>query len=386
MRITENILMAVKNLRNSKVRSFLTMLGIIIGIGAVITIVSLGEGAKQQINRQIAEMGSNLVLVTPGRGSTNRITNDTVTLLQDSVESIRALAPVVMGSVLAESSQNSVTTSVIGCTPEYATVRNYRVALGQFIGQAEYRERLKVAVIGPELATELYPGSNPIGETIKIDGVRLEIIGVLAVKGNNGDNVVIMPLTTAQDRIFGNYNLSEISLQVENAAQVQETVDRVKQVLLKELQEEDLFRVSNMAEMLDRGREMMKVMTLLLTSIAGISLLVGGIGIMNIMLVSVSERIREIGIRKAIGAQPEEILTLFMFEAVILSITGGLIGIICGSTLALVIGKLIGWVVTISASAVGTAFTFSLLVGLFFGVYPAYKASRLNPIEALRHE
>ncbi|HYH04894.1 MAG TPA: ABC transporter permease, partial [Bacillota bacterium] len=211
MKITENIFMAVKNLRNNKARSFLTMLGIIIGVGAVITMVSLGEGAKQQITQQIAQIGSNLIMVTPGRNGNNAITNDTVDLLRDSVEHVRAVAPVVRGAVVAETQENSIDTALIGCTPEYAAVRNYQVAFGQFIGVDEYKDRRKVAVIGAELATELYPGINPIGETIKVDGVRLEIIGVLAEKGQGGfgnaDNVVMLPLTTAQDRIFGNRNI-----------------------------------------------------------------------------------------------------------------------------------------------------------------------------------
>lgn len=390
MKITENIFMAVKNLRNNKARSFLTMLGIIIGVGAVITMVSLGEGARRQITQQISQMGSNLIMVTPGRNGNNAINNDIVTLLQESVDHVRAIAPVVRGSVLAEAQDNSMDTAVIGCTPEYAVVRNYQVAFGQFIGTEDYKDRRKVAVIGAELAAELYPGINPIGETIKVDGVRLEIIGILAQKGQGGfdntDNVIMLPLTTAQDRIFGNKNISEISLEVTDAARVNETYQRVKEVLLEELEDEDLYHVNNMAEMLSAAQNMMRIMTLLLAGIAGISLLVGGIGIMNIMLVSVTERIREIGIRKAIGAQPEEILTMFMIEAVTLSIIGGLAGIIWGGALALVIGRIIGWSITVSFSAVSIAFTFSLLVGLFFGVYPAYKASGLNPIEALRHE
>ena len=247
-----------------------------------------------------------------------------------------------------------------------------------------------MAVIGSYLANELFPGMNPIGEELKVGGVRLEVIGVLTEKGQsgfgNGDNLVLMPLSTAQDRIFGSNNLSEISIQVKSAEYVDYTFNQVKQALLTELQDEEKFNIFNMAEVLSTAQNMTGIMTMLLAGIAAVSLLVGGIGIMNIMLVSVTERIREIGIRKAIGAQPEEILVLFLIEAITLSIIGGIIGILAGAGLAILIGKLIGWTIAVSMTAVLVAFCFSALVGLFFGVYPAYKASGLNPIEALRHE
>lgn len=390
MKITENVLMALRNLRSNKVRSCLTMLGIIIGVGAVITMVSLGDGAKRQITDRITAMGSNLLTVSPGKAGAGFITNDTTSLLQDSSNYIEAIAPAVRGGKLAEAGTGSLDTSIIGCTPVYATVRNYPVAYGRFLSSEDLGTRARVAVIGSHVAGELFPDVNPIGEEIKAGGVRLEIIGVLVSKGQSGfgnaDNQILMPLSTAQERIFGNNNLSEINIQVSGAEYVDYTYNRVQQVLMDDLKDKDKFNVNNMAEILSTAQDMTRIMTLLLTGIAAVSLMVGGIGIMNIMLVSVTERIREIGIRKAVGAQPGEILFLFLMEAVALSILGGIIGIAWGGGLGFLIGKLIGWQISVSIAAVLIAFCFSLMVGLFFGVYPAYKASGLNPIEALRHE
>lgn len=390
MRWTENALMALKNLRSNRVRSFLTMLGIIIGVGAVIAMVSLGDGAKQQITDKISEIGSNLITVAPGRSAGRQFNNHLVELLEDELDYVSGIAPAVRGSKTAEAKGNSTDTTILGVTPDYGTVRNYRVAYGSFVRDSDVGSRRKVAVIGSYLAEELFPGINPVGEEIRVGGVRLEIIGVLESKGQsgfgNGDNLVFVPLTTAQERIFGNNRLSEINIQAADASYVNVVAAQVEEKMMDEFEDEDKFTVNNMAEMLSTAEDMTGIMTLLLAGIAGISLLVGGIGIMNIMLVSVTERIREIGIRKAIGAQSEEILLLFLIEAVTLSLAGGLVGIITGGGLAVIVGKFIGWSVQVSMAAVTIAFFFSLAVGLFFGVYPAYKASNLNPIEALRNE
>jgi putative ABC transport system permease protein len=390
LKIAENIIMALKNLRSNKARSCLTMLGIIIGVGAVITMVSLGDGAKRQITDRITAMGSNLLTVSPGKAGVGFITNNTVNLLKDSSDYIKTMAPAVRGGKLAESGTGSLDSTVVGCTPAYAAVRNYQTAYGRFLNTEDNSAGARVAVIGSYVAGELFPDVNPIGEEIKVAGVRLEIVGVLISKGQSGfgnaDNQVLIPLSTAQERIFGNNNLSEINIQVSGPEYVDYTYNQVQQVLLDDLKDKDKFNVNNMAEVLSTAQDMTRIMTLLLAGIAAVSLVVGGIGIMNIMLVSVTERIREIGIRKAIGAQPGEILFLFLMEAIALSLLGGLIGILWGGGLGLLIGKLIGWKISVSITAVIVAFCFSLMVGLFFGVYPAYKASGLNPIEALRHE
>jgi putative ABC transport system permease protein len=390
VKIGENMMMATKNLLNNRARSFLTMLGIIIGVGAVIAMVSLGEGAKRQITDRIAAIGSNLLIVTSGRDSSSEITNSIVPLVRESSDYIEELAPAARGSKLAEAGGNSLQTSISGVTPAYARVRNYQVAYGRFLNEEDVSGAARVAVIGSYLAEQLFPGANPIGEELKVAGVRLQVVGVLTSKGQSGfgnaDNAMLIPLTTAQERIFGNRNLSEISIQVRSADDIPIVSEQIKKALLEEFDDEDDFSINNMAEILATAQDMTQIMTMLLAGIAAVSLVVGGIGIMNIMLVSVTERIREIGIRKAIGAQPEQILVLFLIEAVTLSLVGGIIGIVTGGALALLVGKIIGWAITISLSAVLVAFTFSVLVGLFFGVYPAYKASGLNPIEALRHD
>lgn len=382
--------MAVKNLKSNKVRSFLTMLGVIIGVGAVIAMVSLGEGAKQQITERINEMGSNLLIVTPTRNGLNSINNNTVEVVKSASPFIQTVAPAVRGEKVVEAGGESIQASIIGCTPAYGEVRNYHVKIGRFFNGEENNSRHRVAVIGSYIAQELFPGTNPVGESIKIGNVRAEIVGILTEKGQSGfgnvDNVVLLPLSTAQQRIFGNANLSEINIQVKAGEYINAAYEEVHRVLIDKFKDEDKFNINNMAEVLSTAQDMTRTMTMLLAGIAAVSLMVGGIGIMNIMLVSVTERIREIGIRKAIGAQPEEILVLFLIEAVTLSLIGGGIGIFSGAALAILFGKLIGWTITVSMTAVAVAFIFSLLVGLFFGVYPAYKAGRLNPIEALRHE
>jgi len=356
----------------------------------VIAMVSLGDGAKQQITDKISEIGSNLITVSPGRNAGKQFNNHLVELLEDELDYVAGIAPAIRGSKTVEARGNSTETTILGITPDYGTVRNYKAAFGSFVRDSDVSSRRKVAVIGSYLAEELFPGVNPIGEEIRIGGVRLEVIGVLESKGQsgfgNGDNLVFVPLTTAQERIFGSNRLSEINIQAADAGYVNAVAAQVEQKMMAEFEDDDKYNVNNMAEMLETAEDMTGIMTLLLAGIAGISLLVGGIGIMNIMLVSVTERIREIGIRKAIGAQSREILMLFLIEAVTLSLIGGLAGIFSGGGLAVIIGKFIGWNVQVSMGAVLIAFFFSVAVGLFFGVYPAYKASNLNPIEALRNE
>jgi putative ABC transport system permease protein len=401
MRASENIMMAVRNILSNKIRSFLTMLGIIIGVGAVIAMISIGEGAKSKITDSITAMGSNLLIVTRGRGGRGgrgggfgqaavSLGQKEVELIHNSSSHIKTIAPEVRTNQTVAYGGNSMNTTIQGCTVDFLSVRNYRVALGRFFSEDEIARRRKVAVIGSYVAGELFPDSNPLGAVIKAGRLRLEVVGVLAEKGqsgfNNSDDLVLVPLAMVQQKLIGNKDYQSIYIQVENEEFINSTYDQVYTALLGHYKDEEKFNLRNQAEILAAVQESSQTFTLLLAGIAAVSLLVGGIGIMNIMLVSVTERIREIGIRKAIGARKEEILSLFLIEAVMLSLSGGLIGILLGYLAAKIMANFSGWTTTVTWSSILLSFAFSIAIGLFFGVYPAYKASGLNPIEALRHE
>ncbi len=398
MRFSENIAMAAKNLTANKIRSLLTMLGVIIGVAAVIDMVALGEGAKQQVTKNITAMGSNLVMVFPGMGSRrggsfgggHPLTNGLLPVIEKASPAIAAVAPEARSSMTVGTGVESMTSSVIGCTIPYFSLRNYQLAEGRIFSDSEVNGRRRVAVIGSYVASELFAGSDPLGQDIKVGVSRFQIIGVLKEKGqsgfNNSDDLVLIPLSTAQQRVFGNQNVDTIYIQADSPDQVDAVYNQVNAVLLQKFKDESKFNVRNQAEVLSTVQQTTQTFTLLLAGIAAVSLLVGGIGIMNIMLVSVTERIKEIGIRKAIGAQKAEILGLFLIEAVGLSLIGGLIGISLGWLLAALISKFSGWPTLVSPVSIAVSFGFSILVGLFFGGYPAYKAAGLNPIEALRHE
>ncbi|HEX2954895.1 MAG TPA: ABC transporter permease [Bacillota bacterium] len=398
MKFTDNLKMALRNLSSNKIRSLLTMLGVIIGVAAVIDMVALGEGTKQQVTKNITAMGSNLVMVFAGTGG-NRggsfgggqpLTNDILPTIQNASFAIAQIAPEARGSFTVGTGVESMESSVIGCTNEYFSVRNYQVAEGRSFEEHEVEGRRRVAVIGSYVAEQLYPNANPVGEDIKIGVSRYRIVGILKEKGQSGfgnsDDLVLIPLTTAQQRLMGDRNLSTIYIQADTDQHVDSVYNAVYSALLAKLKDESKFTVRNQAEILSTVKQTTQTFTMLLAGIAAVSLLVGGIGIMNIMLVSVTERIKEIGIRKAIGAQKSEILSLFLMEAVGLSLTGGLIGVALGWGVAFLISSLSGWSTVVSLNSILISFGFSVVVGLFFGGYPAYKASGLHPIEALRHE
>lgn len=398
MKSSENIVMAFKNITSNKIRSFLTMLGIIIGVGAVIIMVSIGEGAKQQITSSITAMGSNLLTVMPGRGGRGGsfgqgptpLTAKELKIVENSSPYIKRVAPEVRSSQIISFGGNSMTSTVRGCTVDYPKVRNYQVVQGRFFNEEEARSRSKVAVIGAYVAEELFPGMNPVGSFISAGRLRLEIIGVLDAKGQSGmensDDLILVPIATVQKKLIGNTNYQVFYVQIENEAYMEIAYDQVYDALLKRYEDEDKFNLRNQAEILSAVQESSQTFTLLLAGIAAVSLLVGGIGIMNIMLVSVTERIREIGIRKAIGARKEEILALFLMESVILSLSGGALGIMLGCISANALANFFGWSAVVTWPSIIISFVFSLVIGLFFGVYPAYKASGLKPIDALRHE
>lgn len=397
MRYTENFTMAIKNLRSNLIRSLLTMLGVIIGVASVIVMVALGEGAKQQITSSITAMGSNLLMVYPnfsGRGgsfgSGTSLDNKIIPVIETCSPYIEAVAPEARSRALVKSGANSMQTSITGCTTTYLQLRNYQISSGSFFSEDDLKSKKRYAVIGSYIAEELFPEKDPVGQELKIGKVRAQIIGVLEQKGQNGasnsDDLVLVPLTTMQQKMSGNKNLSTIYVKVNDEKNMDTVNNQLYEALLAELGDESKFRIGNQAEVLATVQQTTQSFTFLLAGIAAVSLLVGGIGIMNIMLVSVTERTREIGIRKAIGAQMEEILMLFLTEAVFLSVLGGIIGILLGGGLSVLVARFSGWSTAITPASVIVSFLFSFFTGLFFGVYPAYKASGLNPIEALRHE
>jgi putative ABC transport system permease protein len=399
MRIRENFSMALKNLQSNVVRSTLTMLGVIIGVMAVIVMVSLGEGAKKQVTQNITAMGSNLLIVFPGHGQMQggsfgggtTITNATLPVIQHSSNYISAISPEARGRGLISAGPNSYQTSIIGCMTSYLQVRNYSIDSGVFFTDEDIRARRRVAVLGSYVVDQVFPGENPVGREMKIGTLRVKIIGVLKSKGQSGfgnnDDLILMPITTVQARVTGNKNLSSIYIQIQNEQAMDLANTQISNALLAYFKGDDTkYNIRNQAEILSTVQQTTQTFTFLLGGVAAISLLVGGIGIMNIMLVSVTERIKEIGIRKAIGAPKEEILALFLIEAITLSVTGGLIGIGLGWLMSTVVASVSGWQTSITLLSVMISFIFSIFTGLFFGVYPAYKAAGLHPIDALRYE
>lgn len=401
----ESIKIALDALISNKLRSILTMLGIIIGVGAVIAMVSIGMGVRDKVSSSIASLGSNLIIVTPGAASSSGVrqaagTNTTLTLkdaeaIARDVDGIGAVAPSVSKQYQMVAGNMNWTTGVQGTTPEFLEVRNLSVQAGSFITDEDLETRNRVAVIGATVASNLFANTNPIGQSIRINNAPFIIIGVLESKGQSAggqdqDDTVIIPLTTAQERMMGITYVQTISVQAANS----DTVDQVQEGITTLLRarhgitadKSDDFTVRNLASVMETAQETTATITMLLGSIAAISLLVGGIGIMNIMLVSVTERTREIGIRKALGARYSNILMQFLIEAVVIGVIGGIMGIALGIGTSYVISSVAGWNTVITAAPILLSFSFSVGIGLFFGLYPARKAALLNPIDALRYE
>jgi putative ABC transport system permease protein len=399
---------ALRALAVNKMRSFLTMLGIIIGIGAVIVMIAIGSGASQVIADQIASMGSNLLLVVPGSalsgglrsgaGTVPTITYDDVKAIRNECSSVDKVAPTVRGSAQVVYGNMNWSTTIQGITPEMLDVREWIVAEGRGLTVADVDGALKNCLLGASVAEVLFGSENPVGKIVRIKKVPFTVVGLLERKGQSPrgedqDDVAFLPITTAQRKILGNpfpNTVGAMLIQAKSAEALELAEEEVASLLdqrhrVGPSKERD-YTVRNLTEILAVSQQSAQVMSLLLGAVASISLVVGGIGIMNIMLVSVTERTREIGIRMAIGAKQRNILLQFLTEAVLLTLFGGIIGMILGMAGAFAISKLFQWPTLISHQAILLAFIFSAAVGVFFGFYPARTAARLNPIDALRYE
>ena len=400
---------ALGALTRNKVRSFLTMLGVVIGVGAVIALVAAGEGARAQVVSQFESLGSNLLTVSPftsfgfSRGglqtSTRDLTMDDVEAIEALATSVALVAPSYSGNGTMTYAGETTSASITGVTAEYGPVNNWKLARGRFITAADNETVSMVVVLGPSMVEDLFGSEtvNPIGETVRINRQNYQVVGVLESKGTSGpmnqDNAVMIPLRTAQLKLggAGTTEVSSISLQVGSADEMDLAQAQVTAVLRAqhglEVGTDNDFRVQNQADIVTSVEETSGTFTTLLASIAAISLLVGGIGIMNIMLVSVTERTREVGLRKAVGAKRGDILLQFLTEAVVLSGIGGLMGVGLGVAGAQVITPLLGGTqAVVTGESVILALAVSLAIGVFFGLYPANRAARLNPIDALRYE
>ncbi|MGI6777609.1 MAG: ABC transporter permease [Acetivibrionales bacterium] len=391
MRWLQSFRMAIKSIASNKMRSALTMLGIIIGISAVIIMVSLVQATTQQVKKNLESMGTNMINVMIfGRGSTRTVSEDELfSFAQNNSDVIDAVAPVLNDSVTVKYGNQNKQTSLNGTNEAYRTVRNTDVQSGRFINALDVERRQKVALVGTYVAQELYGEENPVGKEIKINGNIFTIVGLLEAKSNNTegteDDQIIIPYTSAM-RLVRNSRIQNFYVQGKTPELVGMAMERLEEFLFKAFNSTDGYRVFNQADMLESINEATRSMTMMLGGIAGISLVVGGIGIMNIMLVSVTERTREIGIRKAIGAKRRNILQQFLIEAIVVSCIGGIAGILLGILATKVIGDLMGMPARPAFSTMMLSFSFSVFVGVFFGWYPANKASKLNPIQALRVE
>ena len=396
---------ALRALGRNKLRSFLTMLGIIIGVGAVIAMVAIGEGAKATIRAQIATLGTNVLIISPGTATQGGVRTGAggVRTLMDTdakamVEEVPAVAfasPSLRRNDQVVAGNSNWATGVQGVSPEFQQIRDWAVVDGRFINDADVDNASKVAVIGQTVADNLFGNEDPLDAVIRIRNIPFRVVGILGVKGQNSqgsdqDDIIYIPYTTMQKRILRVTNVQWINVSVVSADRMQEAQDQIAALLrqrhrIPEDQEDD-FVIRNLSDIAEAAASSARVMAVLLGTVASISLLVGGIGIMNIMLVSVTERTREIGIRMAVGARSRDILLQFLVEAVVVATIGGVLGIVLGVGSSNLLNRLAQWPTFISPAIIAVAFLFSAAVGVFFGLYPAQKAAHLDPIEALRYE
>jgi putative ABC transport system permease protein len=406
--IPSTVKISLRALRVNKMRSALTMLGIIIGVGAVIAMLAVGTGASMQISAQISSMGSNLLIILPGAttaggvrmgaGTQPTLTMDDSQAILRECPAVADVAPVLSGVAQVVYGHQNWSTGVVGTTPGMLDVRDWQLASGRSFTEQDVKSATKVCLLGQTVVDNLFGDENPVGKIIRIKSVPFMVAGVLASKGQSPtgqdqDDTIYIPVTTAQKKLFGTAFPGMVRIIMVKAKSEQDLGPAEQQIneLLRQRhhigpKQDNDFTVRNLTQMMQAAEQSTKVMTLLLGAIASVSLLVGGIGIMNIMLVSVTERTREIGIRMAIGAKTWDIRLQFIIEALILSLTGGVAGIILGVSGSEILAMVAGWTTVVSPFSILMAFGFSGLVGIFFGFYPAYKASLLNPIDALRYE
>ena len=405
MLFTELLKMAALSLIANKLRTLLTMLGIIIGVAAVIAMVSVGMGVKKNVVDSISRLGSNLLMVMPGSsnrggprgaaGSVITLTYDDAKAIKEKIKDVAYVSPTVQNSYQVVYGHENWNTTVTGVIPEYVNIQSLTMKSGLFFTEHDVEVRSRVAVIGTTVATNLFDEVNPVGKKIRIGNAPYTIIGLIASKGQSSvgqdqDDVVLIPLTTAQERLIGITYVRSINVQVADSDKMDQVQTQIENLLRQrhriKKDAEDDFNVRNLTSLMETMSETTTMITLLLGSVAGISLIVGGIGIRKIMMVSVTERTREIGIRKAIGATYSNVMLQFLIESTMISVIGGIIGIFLGIGLAQAISKFGNFTTVISAASIVVSFGFSLFVGIVFGMLPARKAARLDPIDALRYE
>ena len=408
MNMPSTVKISLRALRVNKMRSALTMLGIIIGVAAVITMLAVGWGASNKISEQIASVGSNLIIVLPGSttasgirlgsGATQNLTRSDAEAIKQECSAVATTAPILNGSAQIIYGNSNWPSIVFGTDENMLEVREWTLASGRNFYDQEIRSAAKICLLGQTVVDNLFGNDDPLHKTVRIKKVPFVVIGVLAPKGQSmlgqdQDDIVYVPVSSAQRNLFGRWfpgTVRSIMVKARSTEELDRAEQQIKELLRQRHRigpdQEDDFTVRNLTQMMQMAEQASRVMALLLAAIAGVSLLVGGIGIMNIMLVSVTERTREIGIRMAVGAKTWDIRLQFIIEAVILSLIGGLIGVLLGVLFAQLLSFFAGWTILISTYSILLSFGFSGLVGIFFGFYPAYKASLMNPIDALRHE